>query len=121
MFFEVGSANLKPEARELLKSLGVEIGKLPNFVEIEGHTDSRSYKAPNGYSNWDYLLTEQIRQEALLKRMDFGEGQIVKVTGYADKKLRNPENPFDSSNRRVSILIKQISANQFLPDTKGVK
>jgi len=35
------------------------------------------------------------------------------------KKLRNPENPFDMSNRRVSILIKQISANQFLPQTEN--
>jgi chemotaxis protein MotB len=121
LFFEVGSANLRPEARELLKSLGAEIGKLPNFVEIEGHTDSRGYKAQNGYSNWNLSSDRANSARYVIENNGLWEGQVIKVTGYSDKKLRNPENPFDSSNRRVSILIKQISANQFLPDTTGVK
>ena len=45
------------------------------------------------------------------------DGQITQVVGYADTKLRNPQNPFDLVNRRVSILIKQFGVNQFLPKT----
>ena len=48
-FFDIGTATLKPEAEEILSVLAVEIGKLPNHIIIEGHTDSRPYPSTNGY------------------------------------------------------------------------
>lgn len=116
LFFEVGSAKLKPEAINVLKQLASEIGKLPNFVEIEGHTDSRPYTTETGYNNWDLSTDRALAARRLLDVNGLWEGQNVKVTGFADKNLRNPLNPFDASNRRISIIIKQISANQFLPN-----
>lgn len=115
LFFEVGSAKLRPDAINVLKQLAEEIGKLPNYVEIEGHTDSRSYNTKTGYNNWDLSSDRALAARRILDLNGLWDGQIVKVTGFADKKLRNSANPFDASNRRISILIKQISANQFLP------
>jgi chemotaxis protein MotB len=37
--------------------------------------------------------------------------QISQVRGFADQRLRKPEAPFDSSNRRVSLIV------QYLPVT----
>jgi chemotaxis protein MotB len=34
------------------------------------------------------------------------ETRIDGVTGYADKRLRNPQDPYDVVNRRTSILVK---------------
>jgi chemotaxis protein MotB len=34
------------------------------------------------------------------------EKRIDGVTGYADKRLRNPQDPYDVLNRRISILVK---------------
>ncbi|MDX9791609.1 MAG: flagellar motor protein MotB, partial [Candidatus Kapabacteria bacterium] len=51
----------------------------------------------------------------ILQYYGFWDGQLNKVTGYADQKLKTPDNPFDNSNRRVSILVKHIAINQFLP------
>jgi len=119
VFFKVGSAQLTPQALEILKILGNEIGKLPNQVAIEGHTDSRKYSAGSSYTNWELSTDRANAARRALLQSGLWDGQIVEVTGYADKKLRNPENPFDMSNRRVSILIKQISANQFLPQTEN--
>ena len=42
-FFELGSAKPTPALVELLKVLSVELGKLPNRLSIEGHTDSKPY------------------------------------------------------------------------------
>jgi chemotaxis protein MotB len=36
--------------------------------------------------------------------------QVVQVRGYADRNLRKPSQPFDASNRRVTVLI------QYMPD-----
>ena len=43
--------------------------------------------------------------------------QVTQVRGYADQMLRVKDNPFDPSNRRVSILVK--NQNGALPDLKG--
>lgn len=116
VFFKVGSAQLTPQAIEIMRILGNEIGKLPNNVQIEGHTDSRKYSSGSGYTNWELSADRANAARRALLQSGLWDGQIDAVAGYADKKLRNPENPFDMSNRRVSILIKQISANQFLPE-----
>ncbi|MFW6232600.1 MAG: OmpA/MotB family protein, partial [Bacteroidota bacterium] len=112
--FEIGSSNLKPEARNILIRLASEIGKLSNYVEVEGHTDSRSFGSGSGYTNWELSADRANSARRILEKNGMWEGQIKKVTGYSDNKLRNPDNPFDISNRRISILIKQLTANQFL-------
>jgi len=116
MFFEVGSANVKEKAKELLVKLAQEIGKLPNQVDIEGHTDSRKYAGKAVYSNWELSSDRANASRRILESNGFWEGQVDKVTGFADRKLRNNGNPFDISNRRVSILVKQMSAKDFIPE-----
>jgi hypothetical protein len=31
--------------------------------------------------------------------------RIAQIRGFADQKLRNPKDPFDAANRRVSVLV----------------
>jgi chemotaxis protein MotB len=114
VFFEIGSANLKNQAKEVLKILAQEIAKLPNNVEIEGHTDSRPYSSKNGYSNWDLSSERANSARRILDNNGLWNGQISKVTGFADRKLRNSGNPFDVTNRRVSILIRNMNAKDFM-------
>ncbi|MBE2189366.1 MAG: OmpA family protein [Desulfobulbaceae bacterium] len=116
LFFEIGSSKLSKAAINILKVLGREIGKLPNYVDIEGHTDSRSYRGASDYSNWELSTDRANASRRMLEREGLWDGQIVEVKGFADKRLRNPDNPFDMSNRRISILIKHINVDQFLPE-----
>jgi len=117
LFFKVGSSQLTPQAIEILKVLGKEIGKLPNNIVIEGHTDSRKYSGKSIYSNWELSTERANSARRVLAQSGLWDGQISQVVGYADTKLRNPQNPFDLVNRRVSILIKQFGVNQFLSKT----
>jgi len=45
--------------------------------------------------------------------------QVVQVRGYADRKLRKPQQPEDASNRRITVII-QYLANPILPDSTVV-
>lgn len=112
-FFEIGSAQLKPRAVEILRKLAVEIGKMPNFVELEGHTDSRGYSG-SGYTNFELSADRANAARRVLAKYGFWDGQIVRVTGFADRMLSNPSNPFDFTNRRVSIVVKQLSTQDFM-------
>lgn len=40
-FFDSGRAKLKGDGNEMLITLAQELGKLPNKLSIEGHTDSQ--------------------------------------------------------------------------------
>ena len=116
LFFQVGSAKLRPEAYTVLKQLGEKIRNFPNPVEIEGHTDSRKYGGPN-YTNWE-LSNDRANSARRVLQKYLWEKQIQRVSGFADSKLRFPNNPFDGANRRISILIKQLSAGEFMKVTQ---
>jgi chemotaxis protein MotB len=36
--------------------------------------------------------------------------QVSQVRGYADQKLRDPKNPLDPSNRRISVIVHYLDA-----------
>ncbi|MCS6966089.1 MAG: OmpA family protein [Candidatus Kapabacteria bacterium] len=114
LFFRVGSAELRSPAVHLLQRLGIALGKLPNYVEIEGHTDSRSYSPRSPYTNWELSADRANAARRVLETSGLWSGQVSSVVGYADRKLRVPENPFDTSNRRVSILVRKLTTLDFL-------
>lgn len=116
LFFEVGSARLNKDAIAILAQLGERISTFPNSVEIEGHTDARQYGKSSSYTNWE-LSNDRANAARRVLTQHLWNGQIDKVSGFADRKLRNPGNPFDVTNRRVSILIKQITSNDFIKET----
>jgi chemotaxis protein MotB len=104
-FFDLGSANLKPETQKLLKLIAQELGKLPNHITVEGHTDSRPYGTKN-YTNWELSADRANAARRLMDDNGIRPGQVTSVRGCADRQLRNPADPLDFQNRRVSILVR---------------
>ena len=52
-FFDVGSPAPNVNGKELLSLLAHELGKLPNNLSIEGHTDAKPYTRGRDYGNWE--------------------------------------------------------------------
>lgn len=104
LFFDIGSARLKPDAMQLLRLIASRIGTFPNDVVIEGHTDSRPYTR-SGYNNWDLSTDRANSARRVIEEGGIRERQITSVNGYADRRLKNPDKPMDYSNRRVTILV----------------
>lgn len=103
-FFDLGSANLKGETQNLLKLIAQELGKVPNRITVEGHTDSLPYGSKN-YTNWELSADRANAARRLLESTGTGAGQITSVRGYADRQLRYPNDPNNVQNRRVSIIV----------------
>ena len=114
LFFDVGSAKLKPETGNLLTMIAKELSTLPNRIIIEGYTDARPY-VRSDYTNWELSTDRANAARKVMRDGGLGKGQILEVRGYADRKLRDPANPYDFSNRRVSILV-----TPFTGDTTAV-
>ena len=104
LFFDIGSARLKPDAMQLLRLIASRIGTFPNDVVIEGHTDSRPYTRA-GYNNWDLSTDRANSARRVIEEGGIRERQITSINGYADRRLKNPDKPLDYANRRVTILV----------------
>ncbi len=105
-YFDIGTARLKPEAVGILTAIAQEVGKLPNKVVLEGHTDSRPYSRLDGYTNFELSTDRANAARRLLMTAGLRPDQVSEVRGYADRMLRDRNRPFDDANRRITILIK---------------
>jgi chemotaxis protein MotB len=105
-FYEIGSARLSPSGQELLGLLAGELKTLPNALLIEGHTDAAQYSSDANYSNWELSADRANAARRLLQMDGVRSDQVTQVRGYADQLLRVKSNPYDPSNRRISILVK---------------
>ena len=116
-FYQSGRAQLSPSGQELLALLAAELKTLPNQLLIEGHTDAAQYSSDANYSNWELSADRANAARRLLQQDGVRADQVTQVRGYADQFLRVKSNPYDPSNRRITILVKNqegTSAPEFV-------
>jgi len=112
MFFESGKAQPTEAAAQLLTLLAGELGKLPNSLLIEGHTDSRPYSGSATYSNWELSTDRAHAARKLMVANGVRPEQVAQVRGYAERQLRHPEDPEAASNRRISVIVQYQEKEQ---------
>jgi chemotaxis protein MotB len=111
-FFDSGSPNPNQNGQELLSLLAQELGKLPNRVSIEGHTDSKPYSGKKEYSNWELSSDRANAARRLMQREGIREDQVSQVRGYADQLLRVKDHPEDPSNRRITVIVQYLEKDE---------
>ena len=120
--FDNGSPKLNSDGRELLISLAQEMGKLPNKISIEGHTDSKPYATTGNYSNWELSTDRANAARRLMQANGLGASQVSQVRGFADQRLRKLEDPLDASNRRISLIVQYtVKTDDDTPPPAGDK
>ncbi|MFZ0784472.1 MAG: flagellar motor protein MotB [Candidatus Acidiferrales bacterium] len=107
-FFDQGSAKFNVDGQDLLFALAAELGKLPNKIYVEGHTDAKPYSNSSTYTNWELSADRANDARRLLQSHGVRADQVVEVRGFADMLPRNPGNPLDPANRRISVIVKYL-------------
>ncbi len=105
VFFATGSSEPKPEGRQLLALLGLELGSLPYQIIVEGFTDARRYARDAQYTNWELSADRANAARRILLANGLKETQISQIRGWADRDLRVPSDPYSPRNRRVTITM----------------
>ncbi len=114
LFFDSGSARLKPEAYLSLDKIANTLEMIPNNVIIEGHTDAAPIKSGEFNSNWE--LSTARATNILHYFIDH-----AKKTGFENEKLKKyqarfavagygqfqpiDEDTYSPQNRRINVLI----------------
>ncbi len=109
-FFESGSARPTPALQQILKVLAGRLKALPNRMSIEGHTDAAPYANQTVYGNWELSTDRANVARREMQEDGIRANQISQVRGFADQQLHIPDKPFDAANRRVSLVVLNLSA-----------
>ncbi len=108
VFFESGSPKPTPSGEQLLIHLAEELGKLPNKVYLEGHTDSLPYAGDGRYTNWELSVDRANAARRLMQEHGLRPDQVAQIRGFADQKLRLRDQPEHPSNRRISVIVQYL-------------
>jgi chemotaxis protein MotB len=118
IFFESGKPVPSPVGKQVLDALSKEIGKIPNRVSIEGHTDAAPYGS-DAYTNWDLSSDRANEARKLMEKGGLTVNQVSQIRGFADQALRDPQHPTDPSNRRVSLIVQYAGQAPLVPSLPG--
>ncbi|NMB01316.1 MAG: OmpA family protein [Firmicutes bacterium] len=118
VFFDLGEAELKPEALATLRRIAETLKNVPNPLRVEGHTDDWPIRTSRFPSNWElsvHRATNVIRY--LVEEQGFDPNQLS-AAGYSEYR---PIRPNDTAanramNRRVDIVILNIDLWDYEPN-----
>lgn len=111
VFFDSGSADIKPESFDILKSVAELLNReefAQRKIKVEGHTDSdpilRSAKFPTNWELSSARATNVLRYFVEIEAMD---GSRVSSSGYSYHREIVPNDTIENKakNRRVDIVI----------------
>lgn len=102
--FNVGSAVPKRDMVLAMEEIGKLLAERNGNVSIRGHTDARPF-AGTEEDNWTLSMDRARSAYFMLVRGGLAEERIEQVSGFADRRLKVEDHPFDDANRRIEILI----------------
>ncbi len=117
VLFDLGKAELKPEARELLDKVAVVLKQIDNPIRVEGHTCNLPINTLRFPSNWElstgrasavvrYLITEHGLSPLRLSAAGYGEYRPIASNDTEEGRRQN---------RRVDIVILRSSLSRTEP------
>jgi chemotaxis protein MotB len=106
-FFDLGSADLRPEAMDVLDLIAGFLLRIPNHIRIEGHTDNLPITTSKYPSNWElsvnraticvrYFITKHGFPPDRISALGYGEYRPIASNDTPDTRVKN---------RRVDIIV----------------
>jgi len=102
--FEPGGSKFTQETLGVMEFIAIRIQDLPGFVIIEGHTDGSKYQNSKN-SNWELSMARASAARIELVKHGMIATRVKRIIAYAGTEPLIPDDYFNPSNRRISIII----------------
>jgi len=106
-YYDSGSAELRPEAEQILDGIYSFLKKNNNLIRVEGNTDNVPIHTAEFPTNWELSAARAIGVVRYLVEHDGLDPTRVSASGYGEFRPRKP-NDTDADrqqNRRVDIVL----------------
>ena len=107
LLFERGSAELTPEAREILKKISSVLAASENLIRVEGHTCNLPIHTPQFPSNWELSVIRATNVvQIMIKEGGIEPGRLSAI-GYGEYRpiADNQTEEGRIHNRRVDLVV----------------
>ena len=106
ILFASGSADLEDEAIPVLRQVSAKLSKLPNHIDVEGHTDNLPISTEIFRSNWELSAARAASVVHLFSRNGVQPDRLTAI-GYGEYRpiAKNTTSEGRLKNRRVSVVI----------------
>ncbi|WP_072967199.1 OmpA/MotB family protein [Thermoanaerobacter uzonensis] len=120
LLFDLGSADVHPNEKDVLMKIGSMLKDLPNHIRVEGFTDNLPIHNSKFDSNWELSVIRATNVVKILVNEVGIEPQRISAVGYGEYR---PVVPNDSEehrrlNRRVDIVIMNTEYNKWEPKSQ---
>ncbi len=102
--FKIGSSVPRRELVLAMEKISRVLSERNGEVRLRGHTDGRQF-AGDEFGNWRLSATRAQTAYHMLVRAGFDGKRVSQITGFADRRLKTPSDPFAAANRRIEILL----------------
>ena len=103
--FPEGSKYPYELTRRLLAKMAPVIGRMPNRVQITGHTTSGGIAINPSYTNWELSADRANVARQILTEYGVPADRFYGVVGKSDSEPLFPNDPYLAANRRIGILL----------------
>jgi chemotaxis protein MotB len=103
--FPTGSAVPNAELMRLVALVAPAIARLPNPIDVIGHTDSLPYPPRASHTNWELSIDRANACRRALVAAGLPPDHVETVLGKADSEPLFVANPADARNRRIAIVL----------------
>ena len=106
ILFDTGSAVLEDDAIPALRALADVLKSLPNYIQVEGHTDNVPIKTPNFPTNWELSASRAASVVRLLSKAGVDPKRLT-VVGHGEYQPIASNDSYQGrrQNRRVVVII----------------
>jgi chemotaxis protein MotB len=102
--FEAGSARFTQTALSIMEFVAMRIKDLPGNIILEGHTDGTQYQGSTK-SNWELSMERASAARIELVSHGMIAARIRRIIAYGGTEPLIPDDYFNPSNRRISIIL----------------
>jgi chemotaxis protein MotB len=120
--FVSGSAELKPEYRNVMYEIQSVLALKPGTILVQGHSDDIPINTPRFRSNWELSAARAVSVAHELMRGGAVSSKRFEVSGKADIQPLVPNNSAENRarNRRVEIVLEQGLAGELSENDKAM-
>lgn len=103
--FEQGGTELNEAGKKLVKTVSEVVMRMPNDIQITGHTTSDDDALRSPVSNWDISIGRAYSGQRALVALGLKDRRILSVHGRANRAPLDPKKPNAAENRRIEITL----------------
>ena len=103
--FPRGESEMYPHTRSMLEMVAQVVKKMPQAIDITGHTDATRYQGGRDYSNWELSADRANAARRALVQFGVPEQRVARVVGKAATEPLVVSDPEAPGNRRLSLVM----------------